>query len=200
MPPSGVTTIRHNVFSKANGASTGDDARPNLLVGHWPLSGNGANDVYQIYGNFFWANPTGEPLFQGEGNVALYQNLFVNNTGPAVLIQPHEDVPRTVRVFNNTVVSSATGIRVSGGNPSFQQLVIGNASFAATPLNVPAPGQATSNVTGTFAAAATFLTNPAGSPTGTPTQLDLYPRPGMLTGPPLDTSSFNTYLDWNRDF
>jgi uncharacterized repeat protein (TIGR01451 family) len=197
MPANGVTTIRHNVFSKANGASTGDDARPNLLVGHWPLSGPGANDVYQIYGNFFWANPTGEALFQGEGNVALYQNLFVNNTGPAVFIQPQNDVPRTVRVFNNTVVATTTGIRVSGGSPSFQQRVIGNAVFAATPIN--APDQA-SNVTGAYAAASSVLANPTGSPTGTPSQLDLYPLPGSLTGPALDTSSFNTYLDWNRDF
>jgi uncharacterized repeat protein (TIGR01451 family) len=197
MPASGVTTIRHNVFSKANGASTGADARPNLLVGHWPLSGPGSGDVYQIYGNFFWANPTGEALFQGEGNVALYQNLFVNTTGPAVFLQPQNDVPRTVRVFNNTVVASTTGIRVSGGSPSFQQRVIGNAVFAATPIS--AADQA-SNVTGTQAAAATFLTNPTGSPTGSPSQLDLYPRPGMLTGPGIDPSSFNTYLDWDRDF
>ena len=65
MPASGVTTIRHNVFSKANGASTGDDARPNLLVGHWPPAGPGANDVYQIYGNFFWANPTARRCSRG---------------------------------------------------------------------------------------------------------------------------------------
>ncbi len=59
MPASGTTIVRHNVFSKANNASTGVDARPNLLVGHWPLSGPGQDDVYLIYGNFFWANPTG---------------------------------------------------------------------------------------------------------------------------------------------
>ena len=100
-------------------------------------------------------------------------------------------------MFNNTVVATTTGIRVSGGDPSFQQRVIGNAVFAATPIN--APDQA-SNVTGAYAAASGALANPTGSPTGTPSQLDLYPLPGVLTGPPLDTSPFNTYLDWNRDF
>ena len=53
-------------------------ARPSLLVGHFPLTGAGRNDVYEIYGNFFWQNPT-EALFQGEGNIALYDNVFVND-------------------------------------------------------------------------------------------------------------------------
>jgi len=197
MPASGTTIVRHNVFSKANNASTGDDARPNLLVGHWPLTGPGATDSYLIYGNFFWANPTGEPLFQGEGNLALYDNLFVNNSGPAVWIQPHNDEPREVRVFNNTLVASTTGIEVSGGAAGYQQKVIGNAVFAATPIS--AADQA-SNVTGTQGSAATFLANPAGDPAATPSTLDLYPRAGMLTGAALDTSSFNALLDWNRDF
>jgi hypothetical protein len=30
--------------------------------------------------------------------------------------------------------------------------------------------------------------------------LDLYPLVGTLTGSPLDTSSFNTFQDWDRDF
>jgi len=197
MPASGTTIVRHNVFSKASNASTGVDARPNLLVGHWPLSGPGQDDLYLIYGNFFWANPTGEALFQGEGNVALYDNLFVNNLGPAVWIQPQNDVPREVRVFNNTVVASTTGIRVSGGAALHQQKVIGNAVFAATPIS--AADQA-SNIVGTQASASTFLVAPAGNPAATPSTLDLYPRPGTLTGSALDVSSFNTLLDWNRDW
>jgi hypothetical protein len=197
MPASGTTIVRHNVFSKANNASTGPDARPNLLVGHWPLSGPGQDDFYLIYGNFFWANPTGEALFQGEGNVALYDNLLVNNSGPAVWIQPQNDVPREIRVFNNTVVASTTGIKVSGGAPGHLQKVIGNAAFAATPIS--AADQA-GNVTGTLGAAATFLANPAGDPAATPSTLDLYPKVGMLTGSALDTSSFGTLLDASRDF
>lgn len=39
MPREGRTIIRHNVLSKAENGSTGSSARPNLLVGHWPLSG-----------------------------------------------------------------------------------------------------------------------------------------------------------------
>ena len=192
-PASGTTVIRHNVFSKANNASTGGNARPNLLVGHWPLSGNGINDEYQIYGNFFYQNPSGEPLFQGEGNIALYDNLFVNNNGDAIWIQPHNDVPKMIRVFNNTVVASNLGIRVTGGDISFEQKVIGNAVFAAIPINA---ADQTDNVTDSFANAGTYVVNP----TGTPPLLDLYPNPGMLTGSALDNSSFNTFQDWDRDF
>ncbi len=65
------TIIRNNVFSKSANSSTGGLARPNLLVGHFPTSGPGVDDQYEIYGNFFWQNPT-EALFQGEGNVAFY--------------------------------------------------------------------------------------------------------------------------------
>ena len=75
-------------------------ARPSLLVGHFPLTGAGRNDVYEIYGNFFWQNPT-EALFQGEGNIALYDNVFVNDFGDAVNIQPQLDVPWMIRIFDN---------------------------------------------------------------------------------------------------
>lgn len=185
------TIIRHNVFSKSVNYSTGGDARPNLLVGHWPLSGVGMNDIYLIYGNFFYQNPSGEALFQGEGNIALYNNLFVNNNGSAVWIQQHEDVPRLIRAFYNTVVASGEGIRVSNGHPSYTQKVIGNAVFAGTPIST---ADQQDNTTGTYASASTYLNDPTGAP-----PLDLYPKSGQLTGS-IDTSCFNTYEFWNVDF
>jgi hypothetical protein len=197
LPTSGPTIVRHNVFSKANNGSTGGMARPNLLVGHWPLSGPGTDNVYLIYGNFFYDNPTGEPLFQGEGNVAVYDNLFVNSNGSAMWIQPHNDVPKMVRIFNNTVVANGTGIRVSGGHAAYEQKVIGNAVFAGTPVSAD---DQTDNITDASANAADYLVDPVGSPTGSPSQLDLYPLPGALTGSPLDSSSFNTFQDWDRGF
>jgi len=53
MTQNGKTVIRYNVFIKAQNASSGGNARPNLLVGNFPASGAGANDFYEIYGNFF---------------------------------------------------------------------------------------------------------------------------------------------------
>jgi hypothetical protein len=114
-----------------------------------------------------------------------------------VTIQPHNNVPKLIRIFNNTVLAGGTGLNVSGGDPGYEQKVIGNAVFAGTPIT--AADQA-DNVTDSLANATNYLTNPGGSPTGSPSQLDLYPLAGMLTGSPLDTSSFNTFQDWDRDF
>lgn len=188
-----ATIIRHNVFSKANNASTGSIARPNLLVGHFPLFGPGMNDTYQIYGNFFYQNPSGEPLFQGEGNIALYNNLFVNTVGDAILVQPQNDVPRMVRIFNNTVVASGTGVRVTGGSLSYQQKIIGNAVFASSSISA---ADQRDNIVNTFQAASNYLNNPLGAIGN----LDLYPKPGMLRGNRIDASSFNTFIKWDKDF
>jgi hypothetical protein len=197
MPADAVTVIRHNVFSKADNAAGGDGARPNLLLGHWPLSGPGADDDYLVYGNFFYQNPTGEALLQAEGNVIVYANLFVNDVGSAVLIQPHNDVPKRIRIFQNTVVASATGLQVVGGDPAFEQRLIGNASFAAVPL---AGGTELDNVTDAYAAASAYLVNPDGVLSGDVDRLDLYPLPGTLSGAALDLSGLESYDDWDRDF
>lgn len=195
-PSEGTTIIRHNVFSKANGGSTGGSARPNLLVGHWPLSGPGVDDDYLIYGNFFYQNPT-EALFQGEGNVIFYGNLLVNDSGPAVHVQPHNDQPRRVRLFQNTVVASTTGLSVAGGLGGFTREVTGNAVFAATPLS---GGIQTDNVADAYAAAGGYLVDPDGAIAGAGDRLDLFPLPGTLAGPAIDLTGLSVYEDWNRDF
>ncbi len=188
-----ATVIRNNVFSKANGGATDEDARPNLLVGHFPLSGLGSNDTYQIYGNFFYLNPTGECLFQGEGNVALYSNLFFNPAGDAICIQPHKDVPRMIRIFYNTVVAGNRGVIVRGGSSSYRQKVMGNAVFAPVPILA---SDQRDNVTGSLGDARSALAN-LDSPLG---QMDLFPRPGKLNGGAIDTSPFRVFPDWNIDF
>ncbi len=187
-----VTVIRRNVFSKSSSSSTGSLARPNLLVGHSPLSGTGVDDRYEIYGNFFWQNPT-EALFQGEGNLVLHSNVMVSDTGAAIVIQPHNDVPKTVTVFCNTVVARTAGIVVSGAAPGLVQRVLGNAVFAGTPLS---GGQQSENVNGAFAASSTALV----APTGAIGTLDLYPRTGTLRRTAIDPSSLSGFLDHDRDF
>lgn len=187
------TIIRNNVFGKGNRSSSGSMARPNLLVGHFPVSGVGTNDIYEIYGNFFFENPVGEALFQGEGNLAVYNNLFFNSRGLGILVQPHYDVPKMVRIFNNTIVARDSGIRVSGGSPAYQQKVIGNAVFSAVPISASDQSE---NITAGYESASTYMTNPFGSP-GTQ---DFFPLAGKLTGPILDTGAYNTFTDWNRDF
>jgi hypothetical protein len=187
-----TTVIRHNVFAKSSNSSTGDLARPNLLVGHFPTSGPGSEDLYEIYGNFLYQNPS-EALFQGEGNVAFYANVMVNDSGSAVVIQPHYDVPKAITVFGNTIVARTAGVSIRGGAPGFVQRVIGNAVYAATPIT---GGQQTENITGTQAAAGEALVNPVG-PIG---QLDLYPKVGALRRSALDPGPLSALLDHDRDF
>ncbi|HKH49039.1 MAG TPA: hypothetical protein VKM72_30610 [Thermoanaerobaculia bacterium] len=195
IPTNGTTIIRHNVFTKEKNAATGTNARPNLLVGHWPLSGAGSNDVYQIYGNLFYLNPT-EALFQGEGNIVLHDNLFVQRGfARTVRIQKHNDVPRRIDVFNNTIVATGEGILITGANTAYPQRVYGNAVFAGAPIS---GGQQSGNVTGPYSAAGQYLNNPAGTlAAGT---LDLYPRSGALQGSAIDLSFLTGLVDVNADF
>ena len=194
MPTGDLSTIvRHNVFSKAQNGSTEGMARPNLLIGHFPLSGQGSSDVYEIYGNLFYQNPTGESLFQGEGNIALHHNLFFNSAGGGLSVQPHNNVPRTVRIFCNTVVASGSGMVVRGGDPSYEQKAIGNAVFASSPI---VADDQKDNITGSYTEAGQYLSNPF-APLG---QFDLFPKTGTLKGSKIDSSSFNTFLEWDKDF
>lgn len=187
-----ATVIRHNVFSKSANSSTGSLARPNLLLGHQPPSGAGANDYYLVYGNFFYQNPS-EALFQAEGNVAFYSNVMLNEGGSAVRIQPHYDVPKTISIVGNTIVAQGTGVSVTGGASGFVQRVVANAVFAGIPLT---GGTQSDNVVGSLASAASALRAPF-APLG---QLDLYPLGGALLGTAPNLSDLNELIELDRDF
>lgn len=128
-----VTIIRRNQFAKGANSSRDAGARPNLLLGHFPLKGVGSKDRYLVYGNVFSGNPT-EALFQAEGNVAFYNNLLVNPHGPAVNIQAHKHRPRWIAVFSNTILAAGTGIALTDGEPGYEQRVSGNAVFSDQPF------------------------------------------------------------------
>lgn len=163
------TIIRHNVFSKAKNAHGGSLARPNVLVGHWPLSGSGVNDRYLVYANFFYNNPT-EALFQGEGNIALYNNIFVNPAGDAIHIQPHHALPKRVIIAYNTIVASGNGVRLlqASGTPAADMTFTQNLLFAARPVTgMTAAG----NLVQDYNSAALYLRRPD----AVPPALDLTP-------------------------
>ena len=137
------TVIRYNVFSKQD-ALPGPLARPNVLLGHVPLTGAGSEDRYLVYGNLFLHNPS-EALLQAEGQVAIYDNVFINGSGDAIHIQPHNDVPRDMTIFSNTVLASGAGIQVrQGEDAGYRQRLIANVVAAATPV---LGGEAAHNVT-----------------------------------------------------
>ncbi len=131
----GDTLIRHNFFGKAQRSSHGRMARPNLLVGHFPEN---SEDSYVIYGNFFYQNPS-EALFQGEGNIAFYNNILINQQGPGIRIKPHNDTPKRVLISNNTILAKTTGISFKGQHPRYQQQIINNLVFARRNHHAPPP-------------------------------------------------------------
>ncbi len=158
MPPDGSATIvRHNVFSKASAGSR-KMARPNMLVGHWPLTGPGANDRHLVYGNLFHQN-LHESLFQGEGNIALYNNLLVNHSGDAVRIQPHNGSPGRISIFNNTVIAKKSGITILRRRlvAADRLVVTANIVFAQAAMRGAPPE---GNLTGTLGEARDFLARP----------------------------------------
>lgn len=191
MPDEASTTvIRHNVFSKAGGSSTDPNmARPNVLVGHFPPSGPGSEDSYLIYGNMFYQNPT-ERLFQGEGNVALYNNLFINTLGDAISFQRHHALPRKVFIFYNTVLSGDTGIAIHAADTAHEQKIVANVVFAAKPL---LGGAQQGNVEGALADARNYLV----APDGKLGELDLSPKAGKLKGKKVAFDFEHSNLDFN---
>ncbi len=194
MPEGNNTTIiRHNVFSKANGGSK-DVARPNILVGHWPLTGAGANDRYLIYGNFFYQNPY-ESLFQGEGNIALYNNLFVNYFGDAIRIQPHNETTRAISVFYNTVIAKGSGIILvrREDDPMYSQFVIANIVFAGSPVRGTSSEK---NLMGKFDEARKYLTRPF-APLG---EMNLMPVVAKIPKNSENRMRLDTYPEADLDF
>lgn len=186
-----TTIIRHNTFSKQSGGSL-TEPRPNLLLGHWPLSGAGTDDRYLVYGNFFHDNPT-EALMQAEGHVAIYANVFFNPSGPGLSVQPHNDVPKRIDVFRNTFVTSGRGASISGGDPAFAQRFVGNVAFGEPGL---AGGEQVDDHVGAYAEAASVLADPAGALGG---GLDLHPQAGQLADG-VDESGLDAFSWWDHDF
>jgi len=135
------TTLRGNVFAKTAASSTGNLARPNLLLGHFPLEGPGRDDEYRVEQNVFYGNPT-EALMQAEGNLVIEGNLFLNPFGDGLAIQPHKDVPRRVAVVGNFVAASGAGLRLVGADPDYPQVVSRNELFAAHAVATIGPGNA----------------------------------------------------------
>ncbi|MBP6185548.1 MAG: T9SS type A sorting domain-containing protein [Saprospiraceae bacterium] len=196
----GKTIIRHNVFTKDETSSTGGNARPNLLVGGFPLSGWGSEDYYEIYGNFFYNNPA-EALFQGTGNIHIYNNIFVNHFetpgSRALYIAPHNGVsPQNIQVFHNTIwaMNSSGGIRLYNPNAAYQQVCYGNAVFSPNPISNFS--NESDNITDSYANAGNYFL----SASADISVLNLVPQSGTLSGLATPTDLFEEHTDWDIDF
>ena len=138
------TIIRGNVLRKSESSSTGPMARPNVLLGHFPLDGPGSEDTYRVEQNVFYGNPT-EALLQAEGNITIEGNLFLNPVGDGISFQPHHDVPRRVELTRNFIAVKGFGVRLLGAHPSYKQAAERNDVRGAPPF----VGLAGRNTTGT---------------------------------------------------
>jgi hypothetical protein len=188
----GSTIIRNNVFIK-NDQTSPDGDRPNLLVGGFPASGDGAQDRYEIAGNLFDHNPR-ESLLQVSGRVSIHDNLFID-VALRALYCADQDLPLDlVHIYNNTILSAGTGIDF-GNAAHVADAVIGNLVFATTAFNGPIATMQ-GNLTDSVANAGAYLTNP--SPVlGT---VDAYPLAGTCTGPALDLSVCSDDWAYTLDF
>lgn len=186
------TIIRNNVFIK-NDQPSPDGDRPNLLVDGFPNSGPGSNNLYEIYGNFFYHNPR-EALFQGSGRISFHDNVLVDGQYAAAVFRNHDLPLELAYVYNNTVYTTQSGIYF-GSLASTGDAVLGNLVFAATPISGSIAHQS-DNITDTFANAGQYVN----SPSLTLGSMNFYPLLGKADGTPLDLSLFSSNADYNLDF
>lgn len=188
-----TTIIRHNVFIKSDNPSP-DGGRPNLYVGGFPDTGDGADDHYEIYGNLFFHNSE-DHLLQASGRLHIHDNIFVDSANSAVRLNLFNGKPVIdAYVYNNTIYAADRGINIVDAATG-TELVAGNAVFATTPLS--GVQNDVDNVTDTVANADAYVNNPSlvlGD-------MDFYPVDGSaLAGAPIDLAAAMADADYDRDF
>jgi hypothetical protein len=199
--PSGSrrTIIRDNVFLKRQPQSSWtpdklSGIRPTLLVGGFPATGTGADDLYEIYGNFFYLNADGESLFQASGRVAVHDNIFVAAQTTAMYFIDHDLPLRYADVYSNTIFGSDRGVRF-GSAARQQSTVAGNLVFADMPISGSVSTQS-GNITAPIAQANLYVVSPS-------TQLgsmNFYPLAGTVVGTAIDLTPFSAQTDFDSDF
>ena len=188
------TIIRHNVFIKDDRPSPDGD-RPNVNVGAFPDSGPGAQNLYEIYGNYFVHNHR-ETLFQGSGRVVLHDNIFIDGPPdyPAVVLMKQNRPLKLAFFYHNTVYTSGPGIRFDNAALNGDG-VVGNLVFASDPVSGPISRLA-QNITGKMEKALDYVRMPSFDAS----KADFYPLTGMCQGEPIDMAMFQANLDYGVDF
>ena len=176
-----TTHLEGLVLAKTRGASSGADARPNLLIGDAPPSGPGSADRVVVARSLFFQNASGdEALVQAEGDVTIVDSVFVNGfDGNAITLRPQNGRLRAARLGRNTILARGTGVRITSADTP--PVVVGNAIFAGAPL-VGVRGDG--DVLGAVDDARTHLRAPGLGAQGV-AGLDLSPLDDALLGAPL---------------
>ncbi|AKT40752.1 MYXO-CTERM sorting domain-containing protein [Chondromyces crocatus] len=187
-----TTVIRDNVFLKSDAPSPDGD-RPTLLVGGFPDTGLGAQNRYEIFGNFFFHNPR-EAHLQASGRVSIHDNVFVDTASSALVLANHDLPLRLAHVYNNTVYGADRGIRFAH-EASEGAMVVGNLLFAGQGVTGSVQVDE-GNLVYTEAEAAEIVN----APSRVLGQMDFYPREGQAQGAALDLVPFAGDVDHDRDF
>lgn len=190
------TVVRHNVFIKDDRTSS-DGSRPNLLLGTFPDQGQGATDLYEVYGNFIYHNSR-EALIQASGRVAIHHNLLVGmgaaQTG--IFLTDHNGPLKFAQVFRNTIYGDGEGIRLNTAARE-SDFVFGNVIFGSR------------GVTGIYSRAEanlhmppTIADNYLQAPSAVLGEMNFRPTmsSSLLTGQPALPAEFANLTDVGRDF
>ncbi len=187
------TVVRNNVFVKSDRESPDGD-RPNVLLGTFPPSGPGAEDRYEVYGNFFLHNPR-ENLLQCAGRVSIHDNLFVDGGAAAIYLTDHNGPLDLAVVYHNTIHATATGISF-GSRPTKGGVVAGNLVFSAEPFAGEFEISSEANLGAPVGDAPQHVAKPGTEPGA----VDFHPRPGKCAGRALARKPFQEDLDFDRYF
>ncbi|UFX82767.1 S-layer homology domain-containing protein [Candidatus Absconditicoccus praedator] len=149
------TIIRNNTFKDA-----GDGRfRPNLLLGHFPSSGAGSDDMYLVYNNLFYNNHAGHRNVQTDSTVAFYNNIFANNNGGGIFVTDHNNNPKDIYIFRNTFNTDSTAVQIRGVNTDYEQIVKGNAVFANSPFSLHSNVEESDNFTRDYNEVSNYIDN-----------------------------------------
>ena len=159
-----------------------------------PDAGPGADNFCEVYGNLFFHNAV-ESLIQAAGNVSIHDNLFVDGQYTAIDLVSFPAPLKRAYVYNNTIWSTQAGITFASP-ADLDDWVTGNLIFAGTPLQGPMAHEQ-DDLSAPFAQASQYVAAPVLMLPG----LDLYPKPGKVTGSPLDLSRVSgdvgAFIDFN---
>jgi len=190
------TIIRNNVFIKDD-RPTPQGNRPNFLLDGFPDTGNGSNDTYEVYGNFFYNNPR-ESLAQISGRVIFHDNILVQPSTSQVglYLTNHNRPLKLAYVYNNTVYGGSSGIRF-GATPSEDSIVLGNLILSNGGIaKSERAKRVEDNIIDSMSNASLYVKTPS-------TQLnsmDFYPLSNTTKGTPLNLDQFSEHMDFNVDF
>jgi len=193
------TIIRHNVYLKRVPQTSLPESkkaggRPNLLVGGFPDTGVGAQDLYEIYGNLFYENRDKEALLQATGRVSIHDNIFVGGSRSALFLTDHNTTLRLAHVYNNTIYGAPRGIYFTD-KARDESVVAGNLIFSQRPISGPIDDKF-GNITDSVANAPQYVRQPS----MTLGSMDFYPLHGKSRGPIIDMSVFSGQSDFDVDF